>query len=110
MALNKRQRIAVLAGIGLAVVMGVFPPWVRTMNERYGGGRYGGGVAVAEKQEPAGYGFLAKPPPAERWPGDWSRADSGMKPDLSRLSIQWACVGGLTAGAMIVLGSKKEKE
>jgi hypothetical protein len=68
--MNSQQRIAVMIGIGAAVLLALFPPWHMTPR----------GVDIS-----CGYSFIAVP------------AGDNCGVDFGRMLIEWAAVGGATA-------------
>ena len=84
--MNKKQLLVVRCGIGLIAIMGIFPPWVYTVDAR-----------SIHSRKPAGYQFIFDPPHPE------STAPAyGVRVDTSRLLIQWTVVTVLTAGILLL--------
>jgi len=84
MRLNAIQRVIILVGVAVFVLMGLLPPWT-----------YGGVV-------PAGYRFIASPPKTE---GFW-----GVKIDMSRLLIQWAVTIAASGVGVLVTAKRKDEQ
>ena len=93
MRVSTTQRRIILAGVAVLALMGLFPPWTHTIRNE--------GIS---SEEPAGYGFIAWPPPKK-----YDSATSGLKIDLSRLLIQWAVTIAAT-GSGVLLTAKREDE
>ncbi len=83
-----------LAGVAVAVLMLLFPPWQR-VNPGYSSIIKGGSYS-RPSSGPAGYGFLFYPP------------SGAQTVDLSRLAVQFGLVGAVTFGLYVLLGHKKE--
>lgn len=81
--MNKRQLIVLWVAIGLIVLMGLFPPWVRKEAEYR-----------TYLDAPVGYAFIAVAP-------DRARVD------LSRLFLQWVLVVVAGAGVFWTLRTRK---
>jgi hypothetical protein len=83
MSINKKQKIALLVGFAIIVLMGLFPPWCWNIPH---GGQY--------FHQAGQYAFL------------FSSSDYnyiGSEIDVTRLFIQWVVVGIATAGIMFLL-------
>ena len=55
MILNDKQRKIVIVGVVLFVLMGLFPPWIYTLDAQ-----------SIHREKPAGYAFIAIPPGPEK--------------------------------------------
>lgn len=91
--MSRRQKRALWIGILVAVVMGLFPPWVQEFESE---------MFVTER--PGSYGFILDPlpPPNSRW---------GSRIDYGRLAVQSTLVLLVTTGgAVVTLGSKEEED
>ncbi len=73
--MNKRQLLAMWAGIAVMVLMGLFPPYRLSWYFK-------------------GYHAI------------WGPPNAGVI-DILRLTVQWAVVAGVTAGAIMSLRSRK---
>ena len=89
--MNKRQLVVMWVGIGLIVLMGVYPPWVNTIR---GAGIY------AEMS--LGYHVITDPPSPLGNP----RAN-GIKLDTPRLALQVGLVAVVSGGLLLSLKSRK---
>ena len=78
--LNDRQRIIVVGGVILFVLMGLLPPWTQTWSHR-----------SSYNVSPLGYGLIVSPPVLEH-----SQEFSGVRIDLSRLIVQWLILTAVT--------------
>lgn len=93
--MNIRQKIALLAGIFLLVLAGLFPPY--TLVTR---------AYSASHERFLGYYFIGTPPSA---PASTThlpvrrREGFSVRIDTTRLFIQWGIILFLTAGAVLVL-------
>ncbi len=80
------KKIIVFA-VAAFVLSGLFPPWITTFNPP------GGQTA----QTPAGYHLIFDPPPATM-----ENRFAGVQIDGTRLLIQWAIIGAILAGAVVL--------
>jgi hypothetical protein len=103
--MNKKQKVVLLVGVAIIVLMGLIPPWyyhvVRTEDQR-----------IAFEGE-GGYAFLFSPPSfslksSSHYPFEDPRAISRI--NLSRLLVQWAVVAIATAGIVLVLKDDNGRE
>ena len=78
--MNKKQKIVFLVGLGIIILMGLFPPWY--IYHPYG-------------SRPGEYAFI--------FSGSSSSDGTGVYIDIVRLLIQWVVVAIATAGIMLVL-------
>ena len=85
--LNKVQKIVLLSGIVLIVIMSLFPPW-RIINPQTG---YGGEV---------GYSFVADPPQTHG--GSYRHTYIPVRVDVNRLMVQYLAVVILTVGGIFL--------
>jgi hypothetical protein len=83
MRLNAIQRVIILVGVAVFVLMGLFPPW------KFVGGGW---------EEPARYHFIASPP------------EGFCKIDMSRLLIQWAVTIAASGVAVLVTAKRKDEQ
>jgi len=84
--MNKKQKIVILAGFLIIVIMGLFPPWnhkIYITTKRY-------------IETYAGYGLIFSPPSTEE--GEFWIA----RIDVVRLLFQWILVGIITIGLAII--------
>lgn len=85
--MNKRQLVTLWIGIGLFVLMGIFPPWLRTgFKTIFGAGRY---------TAAAGYAPIFLPPAY------------ALSVDASRLFLQWGIVALVTGGFIVTFRKPK---
>ena len=80
MILNEKQRKVVIVGIVLFFLMGLFPPWIYTLNAQ-----------SINREKPAGYALIISPPEPEK-----NAVVFGVKIDISRLIIQWLVLAAAT--------------
>lgn len=84
---NGRQRAVLAVAAGVAIAVGLFPPWKESLTTGEGGAYY---------EQAAGHHFLAAPPRGEMWPT--------VRVDYGRLAVYWvvtllaALVGVLLLG------------
>ena len=116
--MNRKQKTCLLVGITAGGVMGLWPPWV--LERRTGLKKY--------ILEPGPYSWIASPPviDAEKSSGKWyqsiysysakeritvpARCEATARfIDLYRLGVQYFMVAVVTAGLIIILGGKKDK-
>lgn len=92
------QNVAVAAGLLVAVLMGLYPPWSYVIVMR-----------DVRLVIPAGYSSIGTPPPRPARPGNVESWPPFHFPqvDITRLVVQWAVVAFGTAGAWILLRAKK---
>ncbi|MCH7559719.1 MAG: hypothetical protein IIB56_20020 [Planctomycetes bacterium] len=116
--MNRKQKTCLLAGIAAIVVMGLFPPWVLESKEII---RLGNRWEVEFTLEPGPYSWIGAPPArVETKPNpyrtDDPKAQIGSPQatarfiDLYRLGLQFFVVAVVTAGLIIVLGGKKDRD
>lgn len=99
--MNGRQRVVMWVGIAVIVGMGLYPPWVDTLD--YEGLHF---------EWPGPYSWLWEPPAARKtfdinvFPNrelETRMYATGIHIDMARLLIQWACVGLVAAGLVVSL-------
>lgn len=83
---NAKQLKMFQIGLLVAVLMGIFPPWVDNFSIDLNG-------TNMHSQGSAGYGFILNPPTAAAW--------HTISLDFGRLCIQWLVVG-LAVGAGVL--------
>src|SRR5437016_392218 len=83
-----------LIGLGLVsfVVLGLFPPWVETVNIPY----------RMHFEKPAGYSFIMTPPRSRLDNANLARMAS-MTLDISRLGVEWAITVVVTLGLLLII-------
>ncbi len=82
-----RHRKIIIFGVFALVVSGLFPPWITTFSPPGG----------QQAQSPAGYHLILDPPfPAQ------NHKLAGVEIDGIRLLIQWAIIGAIFAGTMVL--------
>jgi len=86
MILNEKQRKVVIIGIVLFIIMGLFPPWIYTLN-----------AESVNREKPAGYALIISPPEPEK-----NAVVFGVKIDISRLIIQWLVLAAATGFGVFV--------
>jgi hypothetical protein len=94
MRINTTQRVIILSGMAVIVLMGLYPPWTYTFKS-----------SITYSEQPAGYGFIASPPR--------TIADSlmhGAKMDMSRLLIQWAVTIAASCAGVLVTAKRKDEQ
>ena len=87
-----RKEIVVWVGIFLIALMGIFPPFSRTIS----------GVGGTYIERGIGYYFILTQPnyEVENW-------QIGVKLDISRLCVQWVTVAIVTGGLLYIFREKK---
>lgn len=90
--MTRNQKIVILIGIGLVVLMGLFPPWVKVELIP---------LINFEKETYAGYHLIIKPPSSE--------GIAYFRLDFVRLQVQWGCVIIMVGGFLLVLKDKENK-
>lgn len=83
MRLNTKQLRIVLVSIAIFIAMGLYPPWIHTLNLR---------------EKPAGYALIFSPPKPEK-----DSLSFGVRLDMSRLFVQWLALLSAAVGAMIIV-------
>jgi hypothetical protein len=86
--INRRQLIALWAGIAAVVLMGLFPPWVKTYTQ----------PGMHPSRYPAGYRFITAPPHGGGY--------MGVEVDLVRLLIEWGIVLAVIGALVVTLRRK----
>ena len=87
--MNLKQKITLLLGIIIIVLMGIYPPW----------GQYAASSETGRiKLRPLGYSFFTTPSGSER----------GADIDYTRLAFQWIMVAISTGGFLLMLKDKKK--
>ena len=93
--MNKTQLAVLWIGIGIFVLMGLFPPWMVATPQ---GGNYFA----------TGFGSILGPPYFEPTEGTASKSHWKCRMDVGQLSAQWAMVTVMTAGLIYALRNKKK--
>jgi hypothetical protein len=105
--LNQRQKVVLAVGIGIILLMGLFPPWAAnsftvptdSRGKQLGPGSY--------QQGAAGYHFISSPPRASSGLvdnyGDNYFQNSAYQLDFLRLLVQWFMVAIGTVGGIYAL-------
>jgi len=120
--INKEQKLTILIGVGIIVLMGLIPPWYyhALLSRNIDGPSQPSAVTL-----PVGYRFLFSPPGLESVPvfsscyndedhwvdnpdGDFYHKSSGPCIDLSRLLIQWAVIAFATAAIVFALKDRRK--
>jgi len=85
--ITRIQKVVACCGVGLFVLMGLFPPWLYTLD-----------VTGHHWNKDAGYAIIFSPSnPSPH--GDYV----GIRVDTQRLLIQWVCVATMTGAALVFL-------
>lgn len=92
--MNQKQRIAIIVGLAVIVLMCLFPPWKGTTGRQ----RWG----YYEKNR--GYALVFMPPKAMTKSDHFTK----IKIDIVRLLVQCTVACVATGGAYIFLGKTKE--
>lgn len=95
--LNKQQNLVLKAGVVIAAIMVLFPPWSSV--ERIGGLSNGTGAVELQVTKGIGYGFLFAPPDG---PISNSIVNSSVTVAFGRLLLQLFAAAGLTAGGIFM--------
>jgi hypothetical protein len=100
--MNKNQKKVIMAGLVVIVLMGLFPPWVHTVNVSTK-------LRTIKIERAGNYGLLFSPPtPADKETfvsGYW-----GVHLNVSRLLIQWILVMVVVCGLVVFLKEDNIKE
>jgi len=70
--------------------MGLFPPWIHTLD-----------LESIHREKPAGYALIISPPKPER-----NTPFFGVKIDIARLFVQWGVVAAATGLGLLLARSK----
>lgn len=92
MKLNAQQRILVVVGVSVMILMGLFPPWTHTFKYK-----------SVDSREPAGYSFILTPPEKKQ-----QSIPFGIELDVTRLSVQWIIVILATGLGVMLISVKKD--
>lgn len=92
MSLNNKQRIIIIVGFVLFILMGLFPPWIHTLHFK-----------SIYREKPAGYALIISPPKPER-----NTPVFGVKIDIARLFVQWSVVAAATGLGLLLARSKNK--
>ena len=87
--MNRRQTRAFVAGIGVMLLIGLYPPWNHVYVNELG----------ARRTVPAGHGGLSAPPVSLT-----NYNLYGTHIDLIRLFVYWALAAGVTYGTIVAMG------
>ncbi len=91
--MNKNQKIVIMIGLIVIVLMGVVPPWVHTVS-----------LLGSQTKYSAGYSPIISAPSRQ-----YDAPAYGVSLDISRLLMQWALVGMVAGGLVLILKDKDEK-
>ena len=95
--MNTKQKLCVWLGIGVFVLMGLFPPWVYRLDAK-----------DTRVEKSAGYSLLVSPPEAAPYPSwGWGEDLTTVKIDVARLLIQWAMLVAVVGGLLVTLGERR---
>ncbi len=97
--MNKNQKKVIMAGLVVIVLMGLFPPWVHTVN-----------VKTIKIERAGNYGFMFSPPPPEPNLPFLNEKLWGVRLDVSRLLIQWILVVVIVCGLVVFLKKDNVRE
>ena len=86
MTLNPKQLKVVIASAVIFIAMGLYPPWIYTLD-----------ATSIHREKPAGYALIIAPPTPEK-----NEPVFGVRLDISRLLVQWLVLGAATVGAVLV--------
>ena len=93
MNINGIQRLIILFGMVIIIIMALFPPWAHTFKSR-----------AFYREQPAGYSFIGSAP-ARRY----KSGAEGIKIDTTRLFLQWF-VTIFACSCCVILASKRKDE
>ncbi len=100
-----RLKKGIVSAAAVAFVLaGLFPPWLYTYYSTGSGGRFSyepGG----HSERNAGYHFIFTPPPPRE-----GEIQYGIKLDMPRVLIEWACIAAISGAALFLLGSVKAQQ
>ncbi len=83
--MSRKQKTVIITAAVIITFMGIYPPWLRTVNSQYG--------EIRESYvTPLGYAFIFHPPTYR-----------SASVDLTRLSIQFFVVIAVTISLLLVL-------
>jgi hypothetical protein len=91
---SRYQKQILIAGVLIFILMGIFPPWLQTIDTRGEYGRHG--------SKSVGYAFIMSPPTNDSWV-------LTTHLDISRLLVQWVLVFVATGTGMFLTSAKKMK-
>lgn len=98
--LKTRALMALWIGVGLVVVMGIYPPWVAYTFKTGDKNMPMAGAPVVYY----GHHFLLEPPMTLGSPGQYAFID------LSRLIVQWVLVGAATLALVVTLNRRRDSD
>jgi hypothetical protein len=92
--MNDKQRVALLIGLALVLVMGIFPPWRGLVP-----------TTVPPYEQDAGYAFVFAPPKKGLLTNGYEPEFLYREPHIhfSLLATQWCIVGAITALVVLAL-------
>lgn len=101
--MNLKQKIVLLIGIIVIVLMGIYPPWYFYDNKT------GKNIRVS------GYAFFANPPIPHKLSLDsrtegFYRERVSTNVDYTRLAFQWTMIVIVTSGFILMLKDKKKPQ
>jgi hypothetical protein len=94
MTFNSKQIKILIIAAAIFVLMGIFPPWIYTFDNR-----------SIHSENPAGYALISEPPDPEEY-----KVQYGVRLDTSRLIVQWLVLLVATAGATLLVSGKRNSE
>lgn len=92
MSLNSKQKTIVIVSMLMFLFMGLYPPWTYTDDHRQ-----------MSTEKPAGYALIVEPPEPET-----SYSSSGVKLDITRLSVQWMMLIVITGCLLFLTKTSKD--
>jgi hypothetical protein len=96
-AYENKQTIVLWIGLAVILLMGIFPPWVRTFS-----------VKASYSEKNAGYKFILTPPQPVPEESGFGHDFFGIKLDVCRLCVQWVVVSVVTGGLILTFRDKKK--
>jgi hypothetical protein len=94
MTFNSKQMKIFIVSAAIFVVMGAFPPWIYTFDNR-----------SIHSENPAGYALITEPPDPEEY-----KVQYGVRLDNSRLIVQWLVLLAATVGAVLLVGVERNRD
>jgi hypothetical protein len=105
--MDQQQKIVVWVGLIVIVAMGIYPPWIESLDTTF----LSDGLKVGPRS--GGYHWIFRPPEVPQWA--WSRKSEQLKTevlwnhslDVPRLLVQWAMVCFVVGGLVWTLKADK---
>ena len=89
--MNHKQKIVIWIAISIITIMGLFPPWVKT-------------ISNVSEEKPAGYSLIFAPRDVYKM-----GSGPGIHLDVARLLVQWAMVILVAGGIILVFKDRREE-